>query len=107
MSKRQPRTLLEHAIAKVGILRGARVCTFICQWTIAANAIGRPITIEEYAEWWNESERTVYRHQAEFRRVFGLPSPQPFADHALVRAEALQRGAAGLGRLPLEVALAG
>jgi hypothetical protein len=106
MSKRQPRTLLEHSIDQVGILKGARVCTFICQWTIAVNAIGRPITIEEYGEWWNESERTVYRHQAEFRRVFDVPSPQVFADQALVRAEALQRGVAGLGRLPLDVVMA-
>jgi len=106
MSKRQPRTLLELAISKVGVLKGARVCAFVCQWTIAAQAIGRPITIEEYADWWSESERTAYRHQAEFRRVFGVPTPQLFADQAIVRSEALTRGVAGLGSLPLDVVMA-
>jgi len=106
MSKRQPRTLLELAISKVGVLKGARVCAFLCQWTIATNALGRPITLEEYADWWKESERTVYRHQAEFRRVFGAPTPQVFADQAIVRSEALTRGVAGLGGLELKAVMA-
>lgn len=105
MSKRHP-TVLEHAIGKAGVLKGSRVLTFICQWTMTSQALGRPITIEDYAEWWKESERTAYRHQAEFRRVFGLPTPQVFADQAIVRAEALSRGPNGLGSLPVDVVTA-
>ncbi len=101
--RRAPRTVMEQAVTELGVLKGARVCVFVCQWTLASQALGRRITIDEYAEWWKESERTAYRHQAEFRRVFGLPTPQAFADHAIVRSEATARGVSGIGALPLDV----
>ena len=106
MSKKQPRTLMEMAVSKVGIYKGARVCAFICQWSMCAQALGHDITIEEYADWWKESIRSAYRHQAEFRSVFGLPTPQVFADQAIVRATAMTRGVGGLGSLPLDVVMA-
>jgi hypothetical protein len=105
MTKRSP-TLLEYAIGKAGVLRGARVCAFVTQWTLAQQAIGHHITIEEYRDWWNESTRTAYRHQSEFRAVFGMPTPQAIADHAIARAEALQHGVKGVGALPAELVLA-
>ncbi len=105
MSKRQP-SVLEFAVGKAGPMKGGRVCAFVTQWTIASQAIGREITIEEYADWWNESERTAYRHQAEFRRIFGVPSPQVIANHAIAKAEAHQRGVKGVGSLPASIVLA-
>jgi hypothetical protein len=99
-------TVLGYAVSKVGIFKGARVTAFVCQWTIASQAIGHAITLEEYAEWWNESRSTVFRHQAEFRAVFGLPTPQPIADVALVKQVALAHGVKGVGGLPTSVLLA-
>jgi hypothetical protein len=102
MKKRPARTVMEVACARAGVLKGARVVAFVCQWTMASQALGRSITLEEYRDWWKESERTAYRHQREFRDVFGMPDPQPFADQAIVRAEALAHGVKGLGSLSVD-----
>lgn len=106
MSKHQP-TVMEFAIGKAGVLKGGRVCAFIASWTITSQALGRDITIEEYADWWNESERTAYRHLADFRRVFGPgTTPQTIANHAIARAAAHQRGVKGVGALPADLVMA-
>jgi hypothetical protein len=103
MKKRPARTVMEVACARAGVLKGARVVAFICQWTMASQALGHAITLEEYRAWWKESERTAYRYQREFRDVFPhLATPQPFADQAIVRAEALSHGVNGLGKLQLD-----
>jgi hypothetical protein len=96
-------TIAEYAVRKRGVMKGSRVVAFVCQWTMASQALGRPITLEDYREWWRESERTVYRHQAAFRDVFGIPTPQPFADQAIVRAEALAHGVKGVGSISLDL----
>jgi hypothetical protein len=98
---------MELCVAKLGIVKGARVCSFIASWCIASNALGRAITIEEYAEWWREDLRTSYRHQARFREVFPqLANPQRIADDAMARQQALSRGVNGIGSLPTSVVLA-
>lgn len=105
-TKREP-TILDVCVAKKGIYKGGRVATFIVCWCIASNALGREITLEEYREWWKESERTAYREQARFREVFPqLANPQPIADNAMARSEALQRGVRGVGALPASLAIA-
>jgi hypothetical protein len=50
---------------------------FVQSWAIAEHEIGRPITIEEYCDWWREGSRsTAYRRLAEFREAFpGLDWP--------------------------------
>ncbi len=106
MSQREP-TLLDYAVRRAGILKGSRVCAFVVQWTMASQALGREITLAEYADWWNEKERTAFHHQAEFRSVFApLATPQPMANKAIVRAEAMQRGVGGVGSLPASLVLA-
>lgn len=106
VSQRTP-SLLEHAISKVGVYKGARVCAFIVQWTIASNALGREISLAEYAEWWREQERTAYNHQREFRQAFPpLQTPQPLADLALVKQAALARGVQGIATLPANLVVA-
>jgi len=100
-------SLLEYAISKVGIVKGARVCAFVTQWTLASQAIGREITLREYSDWWNQKERTAFHHQAEFRSVFEpLLTPQTIANHAIARAEATQHGVKGVGSLPASLVLA-
>jgi len=63
--------LLTIASRRVGLRRGFRVLTFMASWDRARRALDkRPITLEEYREWWRESERTAYRDQALFREAF-------------------------------------
>ncbi len=103
--RRQPETLLELCLARGGVLKGGRVQAFIAQWTIATAALGRPITVIEYAEWWRESERTTYRHQACFRELFpDHDTPQVIADAAIATQEdATRAGIKGLGQLPAAI----
>jgi hypothetical protein len=101
--KRRPaRTVAEVCTARAGVLKGARVQAFICSWTIASQAMGKPITLDEYAEWWRESRATSFRHQARFREVFPhLETPQPIANAAMLRSsEWADRGVSGIGQLP-------
>jgi hypothetical protein len=97
-------TVAAYAIRHGGVMKGARVLAFITQWTLASQGLGRTITLAEYCDWWGASDRTAWRHLAEFREVFadtGLHSPQAIADQAIARAEALQHGVKGVGGLPL------
>lgn len=107
MPRREPRTIMEVCIAQKGVVKGARVCSFIVQWCIASNALGREISIEEYADWWKEHVRTAYREQARFREVFPhMSTPQAIANQAIARSEAMQRGVSGVGSLPADLVLA-
>ena len=67
---RKGRSLLEVAIASVGIRRGAKVVAFMIAWDLVYRELGREPTIEEYGEWWRTSRATAYREQALFRQVF-------------------------------------
>lgn len=79
--RQQPRTLQEFASKRVGLVKSARVITFIVAWGIAGEAVGHPLTLEEYADWWKESRSTVFREQALFREAFpGEPTPQRIVD---------------------------
>jgi hypothetical protein len=101
MGKRPPKTVLEIAVAKGGIRKGLRVCTFIAQWTIAQQQLqqdlGRVPTLEEAAAWWKEPQRTWFHRQAEFREVFDLcDTPEVMATAAIDRFERrLERGDVG------------
>jgi len=107
MAPKRDMTLLEYAIRNAGIVKGARVCSFVTQWTLASQAIGGEISLSEYAEWWNQKERTAFHHQAEFRSVFApMRTPQAIANHAIARAEATQHGVKGVGNLPASLVLA-
>jgi hypothetical protein len=100
--RRAPR-VIDVCYARHGTLKGARVAAFISQWAIASRARGGPITSDQYAEYWCESERNVRRHLARFRETFPeLHTPQPIADGANARTdEWLARGWRGLGELPV------
>ncbi len=74
---RQPKTLQEFAAKRVGAFKSARVIAFILSWGIAAEAVGHPLTLEEFADWWKESRSTSFREQALFREAFpGETTPQ-------------------------------
>jgi hypothetical protein len=87
-------------------MKGMRVTTFITQWTLASSMLGHPITLDEYCDWWNENERTAYRHQAQFRELFPeLETPQPIANRAIARRreKIAEKGVKGVG----DVSIAG
>jgi hypothetical protein len=51
--------------------KATRVALFITSWAAAMRAEGRDeYTITEYARFWNETERTAYRLQEEFRELW-------------------------------------
>jgi hypothetical protein len=84
-------TLLAHTLAKVLVADGvesiedyshwraaklspkaARITSFIAMWALAERELGRELGgIDEYRSYWNESERSAYRRQKEFREVWG------------------------------------
>jgi hypothetical protein len=80
--KRRKRPTLQQLAAKnVGQIAGAKVVAFIVQWAIAQEALGHPLTLEEYADWWHASRSTVFREQARFREAFpGETTPQRLVD---------------------------
>jgi len=70
MKNRQRRTVLDYAVAQVGLRRGTRVGLFIAQWLIAQKALGYEPTVDQAADWWRENRATWFRRQAEFREAF-------------------------------------
>lgn len=84
--KRAPTTLLEHCLARAGLVKGGRVASVIAGWAIASENVGHELTLQEYREWWRMSERTAYREQAIFREAFPeFSTPQVLAD-AIIEA---------------------
>jgi hypothetical protein len=106
MAKRPPRTLLELAVARVGLLKGPRVVTFMVAWSIAERELGHEPTLHEYREWWNESERTAYREQALFRECFPDETTPSRLMAALASAWDERRGVRGLGAVPAQLVAA-
>ena len=52
--------------------KAARVASFLTMWAYAERKLGRELEgVEDYREFWSESERSAYRHQAECRAVWG------------------------------------
>ena len=88
--RRQPRTLLELCVARAGgtwrsIPKGMRVCQFVLEWLVVSQIEERAITMPEYRRFYDEPERSAYRHLAEFRELFGkgwneFNDPQPLVD---------------------------
>ena len=51
--------------------KAMRVATFIVFWSVAMRELGRDsYSLGEYQERWNESERTAFRLQSEFRELW-------------------------------------
>src|SRR3954469_20144773 len=74
-------TLQQLAARRVGQVKGAKVVAFVICWAIAEEALGHRPTLDEYADWWNESRATVFREQARFREAFpGETTPQNIVD---------------------------
>jgi hypothetical protein len=61
--------------------KAARIAAFLTMWAYAERNLGRELHgIEDYREFWKESERSAYRHQAECRAVWGEEHFRPLVD---------------------------
>lgn len=104
-------SVLEVCVSRGGSVKGGNVASFIGCWALASHGLKRPITIADYQDWWNEPERTAYRHQANFRMMFpGQDNPQAICDALAAEQDRSEIGRYGIGGLlqqPLpELALA-
>lgn len=90
-------TLFDVARHNAGLRGAMKALTYMLCWGMVRDDLGRDPTIEEYSEWWKESVRTAYRHQAEFRRAFpNEENPSRLLDIASAQWDA-RKGVAGLG----------
>ncbi len=72
-------SLLELCVARAGLRKGMRVCSFIIEWAICAGALGREPTVVEFIAWWKCPTRTGWHRLAEFRATFATTdTPQVF-----------------------------
>ena len=61
VAKRKTKTWIELAVALGGFRQGTRALLWAHSWTHAQVALGHEPTVDEVAEWWNESRRTCFR----------------------------------------------
>jgi hypothetical protein len=67
----RPVTLIELCVDRAGGFRhGAKVMAFVVAWGVAREQLGHTPTVEEYAAWWKQNERSAYREMAMFREAF-------------------------------------
>lgn len=63
-------TWLELAIVQGGFRNATKAITWAYLWAVAREALGHDPTVDEAAEWWNESRRSAFRGQAAWRACF-------------------------------------
>lgn len=98
-------SVLELAVRRGGLWKGARAAEVIVAWAIAEQELGHELGggaieagVREYAEYWKQSERTAWRELRRFREVFR-------EDQTPARLARLVRAAAANGALDRESAL--
>jgi hypothetical protein len=91
-------SLIELCILGAGSYRGApKLAGFILAWATVRRDLGHSPTIEEYAEWWNESPRNAYYEQVRFREAFPkLATPDPIVDALEAAGAGAESGASSL-----------
>ncbi len=103
---RQPRTLLELAVANVGPMRAPRVIAFVMLWAAARETLGHEPTIDEFVQWSGMSRRTTYRRRDLYRQAYpGEHTPSRLLDVAAADWDR-RRGARALGALPVQLVVA-
>lgn len=100
--KRLPLMRQARLMAKA-LPKATRVAEFTAMWAISKYQDGS-VTIDELAEFWGEPRRTMYRHLAEFREVWGPvghETPDQLADALIAdfRRRREQMRASHLARL--------
>src|SRR6185312_13612023 len=88
VAKREPRGLLEVAVAHAGMRKGMAATQFALLWSLAVADVGElgqgegvTAAVRAYRDYWGDSERTVYRHLQAFRAAFpGHDTPADIAE---------------------------
>jgi len=109
--KRREPTVLQMLFAFGGPVKGYKANLYVARWLVASGAVGHPLNLAAYCEWWKCSESTALRERIALRA--SLP-PGVDADEVLGRLFALgeakravirsgNKGAviAGLGAVPV------
>ncbi len=87
-------SLLAIAIARAGMWKGPRACSFLVTWAIAERRLGHQLgsedtgslsaAIREHAKHWHQGERTAWRDLAAWQAAFpGEESPAVLARQLL------------------------
>ncbi|MBW4079233.1 MAG: hypothetical protein HIU84_12140 [Acidobacteria bacterium] len=86
-SSRQP-TWAEIGIRNAGFLKAQTALVWAWMWAVTRESVGHDPTVEEVAEWFNESSRTAYREKAAFTKAFPmLESPANIFNDPVARAK--------------------
>lgn len=86
--------LLGIAIARAGMWKGTRACSFLVTWAIARHRLDHDLgaddtgslsaAIREHAKYWRQAERTSWRDLAAWQAAFpGEESPAQLAEQFL------------------------
>lgn len=114
--KDRNRSVLELALRRGGVWKGARATETIVAWALAERALGHPLglgirhegvsaAMSEYAEYWKISERTAWRELHRFREVFPEEeSPARLARLIAHAADSRSEARAALADVPLSLA---
>lgn len=88
MAAKRPTTWIEVAVRNGGFRNAIKALSWATSWIHVQVAFGRDPSVDEVAEWWNESRRTAFREQAAFRECFPtLESPAAiYADPKAIAA---------------------
>lgn len=84
-------SVLEVAVANAGLRRGMRGTQFLLEWAVViADGVefsgGVTDQIRTYVAWWDENERSAWRHLKEFKEAFpGEETPARMAAHLAPR----------------------
>jgi len=71
MRRRQPRTLHQYCVARLGVHSGAITAARLIEMAVCTVELGHFPVAAEYAEWACIDERSAWRHRAKLREVFG------------------------------------
>jgi hypothetical protein len=94
--------LLKVASDRVGMRTAFMVLSFMAAWDVAQERLRkRPITLEEYADYWRVTRATAFREQKRFRDAFpGETTPERLLDVAAAQWDN-RTGVKGLGAVKL------
>jgi hypothetical protein len=70
MTKANARPLAVVVVEKVGWRTGLRAVTYLAAWGLAADALGHPVSVKEYAEYWHQSLALSYKEREAFGSVW-------------------------------------
>jgi hypothetical protein len=101
-------SLMDLAIHRGGIIKGARACAVVTSWALAVDALGHELghgslseAVSEYADYWHKSERTAWRELGRFREVFGEEEESPARLATIMLAAVQERTEAKLASAPV------